>query len=111
MSRKSYDRKNLVVLIFSENECYTEVVLPDNPKVKKSGTAIDEGGGTWTAPDPNDPAKPAQTQEIGRGRYFGRCDSHWGVVGVYDRTNLGHLNAMVSDACNATDKSPSYLED
>lgn len=111
MGRKSYDRKNLVVLTFAENACYTEVVLPDDPKVEKSGTTIDEVSGTWTSPDPNDPAKPTQTLNIGQGRYFDRCDSRRGVIGVYDRTNLNHLGAMVSDACSVTDKSSPCLED
>lgn len=111
MSRKSYDRKNLVVLMFSENECLAEVVQPDSSRVEKSGTTIDEVSGTWTSPDPNDPAKPTQTLEIGQGRYFDRCDSHRGVIGVYDRTDLRHLNTMVSNACSATDKFPPCLEE
>ena len=30
-------------------------------------------------------------------------DSRYGLIGIYDRTNIEHLNAMVSDAISATE--------
>ncbi len=106
----SYNRENLVVLMFSDNVCYTVVVSADDLRVKKSGATIDEENGTWTAPHPGDPALAPQTQKIGEDRYFSR-GSRWGVIGVYDRTNLSQLNSMVRDSQTATDDSSSFLDD
>lgn len=98
----SYSRGDLVVLMYADNHCYTNVVSADNLRVKKSGATINERDGTWTAPHPSDPALAPQTQPIGGSRYFHR-GSRWGVIGVYDRTKLEHLDSMVSDAQEATD--------
>ncbi len=106
----SYNRENLVVLMYSDNVCYTIVVLADDPKVEKSGATIDEKNGTWTAPHPGDPALAPQTQRIGEDRYFNR-GSRWGVIGVYDRTKLEHLNSMVRDSQSATEDTSPFSED
>lgn len=106
----SYDRSDLVVLMYSENNCYTIVVLTDDPRVEKSRATIDEKSDTWTAPHPGDPALAPQTQKIGEDRYFDR-GSRWGVIGVYDRTKLEHLNSMIRDSQEATDDTSSFLED
>ncbi len=105
-----YNRDNLVVLVYSDNVCYTVVVRADDPRVEKSRATIDEKSGTWTAPHPSDPALAPQTQEIGKNRYFNH-GSRWGVIGVYDRTKLEHLNSMVRDSQEATDDTSSFLED
>ncbi|MEK7195466.1 MAG: hypothetical protein AAB655_02105 [Patescibacteria group bacterium] len=106
----AYKRENLVVLMFADNECYTDVVLPDDPKVKKSRAVIEENKGTWTAPHPSDPALAPQTRKIGESRYF-EHGSRWGVIGVYDRTLLNHLAAMVSAGCGATDRTSPHEVD
>lgn len=105
-----YTRSNLVVLIYADNNCYTSVVLPDDPRVESSRARIDEQNGVWSAPHNSDPAKSRQTQEIGEMRYFERGSRH-GVIGVYDRTDIQHLNAMVSAAQQATDSTPAYSSD
>lgn len=105
-----HSRSDLVVLMYSENNCYTVVVLADDPRVGKSGTTIDESNGTWTVPHPGDPALAPQTKKIGESRYF-EHGSRWGVIGVYDRTKLEHLNSMVHNSQEATDSTSSFLED
>ena len=95
--------------MFADNNSYTNVVLADDPPVKKSGATINERDGTWTAPHPSDPAKLPQTRKIGESRYFEV--SCWGVIGVYDCTKLEHLNSMVRDSQGATDNTPPFLAD
>ena len=42
-----------------------------------------------------------------------RCDygAKWGAIGVYDRTNLNHLNSMVHAAREATRDRGSLIKD
>ncbi len=97
-----YKKENLVVLMYASNTCYTNVVLPDNPSVKEAKTIIDADAGTFTAPDPHAYGSVGTYQIGGNPR---RCPlgSRWGTIGVYDRTNLGHLNNMVHAANSATE--------
>jgi hypothetical protein len=96
-----YLRTNLVVLMYSENNCYTTVVVPDDPRVTKAGVIIDEAHGTWkfTGTAAWDIQNPVR--QIGKG-YVRQQGSRWGVIGVFDRTSLDQLDSMNSYSKEAT---------
>jgi len=98
INHQYFERKDLVVLMYASNSCYTTLVGADDPKVSEAKVTIDAKAGTWTGQDPSYYA--VVTRPIGTSRY---CDhrSRWGVIGVYDRTNLTHLNQMISTAREA----------
>jgi hypothetical protein len=106
--------ENLVALCWASNTCYTtvcELKDIDNKRVydgedKKYWSwgklKIDLEKGTWK-----------QGEKFGKiGRHFSgermSCcwnDSRYGLIGIYDRTNLAHLNAMIFDSREATEDS------
>ncbi len=106
----SFKRENLIVLMYASNNCCTKVVLPDDPRVKESGAIIDEEKGIWSAPNSEDPAREPQIQKIGQSRHIFRGCRH-GVIGVYDRTNFKHLEAIVYDGCEAVRDTGSLIDD
>ena len=83
--REKFMRKNLVVLRHCCNFCYTEVVsLSAVPEVE-----VDTASGTWTV-GTCDPCP------------IGGSISFHNVIGVYDRTKINHLTAMVRASQKAT---------
>ncbi len=87
-------RRNLVVLRYAFNECYTQVVTLTDSEVKKEKIVINERGGTWSKPGSLDaPFK------IGKS-CFPR-QSSYEIIGIYDRTQLKHLDSMVHDSNEA----------
>ena len=42
-----FDRKNLIVLMYASNPCYTTVLELNDPQVLKADVLIDEERGTW----------------------------------------------------------------
>lgn len=103
------NEKNLVALIWANNECYTQVVEPsfvsgregmggemgESPKPWKwAKLELDIKKGTWKHGEKHG--------NIGRG-YLPYGFSSYGLIGIYDRTNMKHLNAMVHDAMEAVD--------
>jgi len=87
-------RRSLVVLRYSENEAVIKVVSLRDPEVKKAGLVINELNNTWTSPDMGmEPIKIGNNFPAIRGFSFA-------IIGVYDRTNLRHLNAMIDLTMN-----------
>jgi|GEM_PF-1914250 len=104
MTRKGkYRMENLVVLEYSENECYTNVVSAGK---KIQGLEIDSENGLWSFREWKD-------IEIGESRnindYHGIARKY-GVIGVYDRTNTKHLDFMVSAGREATKSRGSVID-
>lgn len=87
MPNKSED---LVFLSFAMNCCYT-TLSEECPK--EVTVNLDDGSWTYTR-------EPDRTYRIGEGcRIGGRT---YGIIGVYDRRNVGHLSSMISNAREAT---------
>ena len=95
--------KDLVVLAYSQNECYTSVlsIKQAEEKYKEYGFSVDAEKNTWSF-DKKDYLIP-----ISRTCQHG---SRWGIIGVYNRNNDRHLGLMVSHSKEAT-SSPSYHDD
>jgi len=88
---KKYRKKDLVALIFASNTCYTNVVPLS--KVRTKDFSVDIKRGTWSYGKWED-------SRIGKSRYIGA--DKYGVIGVYDRTKIAHLNSIVHDGQEAT---------
>lgn len=88
-------REDLVVLRFSQNDCYVEVV-----SVEKAGVRIDETVRRWNTVAGN----WAEWSDIGttNGVEHARGTTRSGyVIGVYNRMRMSHMNAMVRAATEA----------
>lgn len=96
-----HDRKKLLVLMFSKNPACLDLFLADSAQVKECGVIINEKGGTWTMPNPEDPARPRETYQIGQSRRLTK-NHHFPPIGVFHRGNMRHLQAMVSAVSNFT---------
>lgn len=103
----SFDRKNLLALMYATNECYTRVVELDDKDLAKSNLVVDEQRGVWSLP--KDWQDPKRTWKIGESRYVPH-GSRYGVIGVYDRSSTQQLDSMVHSAGEAT-RSPHYGTD
>lgn len=90
-----FDEKNLVALVFAPNNCYVNVVGLDKVVV-----GIDIEKGVWYHKNNAIP--------IGKGRY---TKYKKGIIGIYDRTNIDHLDSMVHQVKEATRDRSSLLED
>ena len=106
-----HNRGDLVVLVYAANNCYTDLLLPDDPRVAKAGVTIDEARGTWTYSGLNESAhRVTQQHQIGEG--FSRPHGwRWGVIGVYNKADLEHLRSMISDAKEALKEQGSVIDD
>jgi hypothetical protein len=109
--------ENLVALIYANNECYTNVVELSEVDQRPVTDPIE---GPWTWPklvvdleegvwyqEGETPAK------IGRAHFrhhFGGSILKYGLIGVYDRTNIRHLNTMVSNSKEATEDRNRYID-
>lgn len=109
-TNRTYKRENLVVLVYADNTLYTRVFPPDHPEVQKHHVIIYENEGIWSAPHNSDSGMLRQIPRIGEKRYIA-WGCRYGAIGVYDCTNLEHLNSMLCHAKEATDPPPSQLDD
>ena len=91
-------RENLVFLAYSSNTCYTQLSEGDEPK----GCSVDLEKGVWTF--------GGGVFQIGM--EMRHCDwgCYWGVIGVYDRSNLEHLKNLLYHSREAV-RGPSRLDD
>jgi hypothetical protein len=101
------NEKDLVALVWASNNCYTKVVEPSCvSEHETTGGEMDEPRYTWKwAKLEFDLEKGTWKHgkkygNIGRG-YLPYGFSRYGLVGIYDRTNIKHLDAMVHDAMSA----------
>ena len=92
-------RKNVVVLVYAPNNCYTRVVpLAEAEEVTvncQDGLWFD-GGGT--------------IRQIGEHRNCGLDSVREGVIGVYDRSLIEQLNSMLHAAEYATRQPPCMAD-
>lgn len=103
------DERNLVALVWANNTCYTAVVEPSFVSEREvMGGEMGEPPCTWKwAKLELDLTKGTWRHghkhgNIGRG-YLPYGFSKYGLIGIYDRTDIRHLHAMVSDAMEAVD--------
>jgi hypothetical protein len=108
MTEQKFEERNLVALVWASNTCYTNVVDPsyvserevDGSKAGKTykwkwaKLELDLVKGTWKHGEKHG--------RIGRG-YLPYGFGAYGLVGIYDKTNLQHLDAMIHDAMEAVD--------
>lgn len=104
MKRKHqrFQIKDLVVLMYARNECYTNVVDAKEALSEYPGLSVDLKKGKWSYVRGS---KLWEDVEIGRSidHEYG-CRG--GVIGVYDRTRTEQLNSMVHHAREATREIP-----
>ena len=91
--------KDLVVLQYAFNECYVQVVSVQRA-IKESRLAINTDNETW-----------GDGIEIGKGLLRASYQGRDGVIGVYDRRNLKHLDQMVHDAVEGTREPAPFSDD
>jgi len=101
MKRRGYKvpRRNLVVLCFSPNICYTQVKGYERAH-KEHGLEVDLKEGTWTWNH--------NTYHIGEARPLNHKE---GVIGVYNRASTQQLDSMVHKAREATQSPGSCFDD
>jgi hypothetical protein len=94
---------NLVYLTFASNTCYVTVA-----EVKPKDVTLDLENGTWSTTAVERGMK--STFEIGAYRtYFD--DGRYGTIGVFNRTNIKHLNSLAHAATTAVRERGSMLDD
>ena len=87
--------KDLVVLSFAENTCYTKVERAN--AVCDERLRIDVSRGVWSY-------SPWKDVRIGHSRFIDRC-SREGVIGVYNSRDIRQLSSMVHDAMETVDRN------
>jgi hypothetical protein len=91
-TKNQYKLENLVVLQYSPNACYTNVVDASSRECTPyEELTLDLENGKWTYHLSH---RVKRTKEIGQSGYV-PSGERGGVIGVYDRTNIKHLNSMV----------------
>lgn len=99
-TEKEILEENLVILRYSPNICCTQVVnLKDEPSKKFE---LDLEKRVWSFD---------KWEKIPIGTSRSDRDYRDGIIGVYDRTNIKHLNSMVNDAKKFTESLGSVLDD
>ncbi len=99
-----FRKEDLVVLKYASNSCYTQVITAEEAEQQTENLIIDTVNGTWTF--------DGETFSIGeRGiRWHGSRKKRYGIIGVYDRTNIRHLDLMVIDGKEATEADRSLVD-
>ena len=96
------DKKNLVVLCYASNTCYTTVVPLDE---NEQDVRVNIPKSCWSM---------VKTKRLYRiGEEMRHCDNgcRGGVIGIYDRTNINHLDYMVHHSGEATESESSASDD
>jgi len=91
MTKNRFEIKNLVALCYSDNHNYCTV----RNASKVRSLTIDASRGTWSY---------NQFKNIKIGESRENYNNPHGVIGVYDRTVIDHLDSMVSDAIESVDE-------
>lgn len=110
-----YKEENLVVLSYVSNTLAKATELKKFLKAQDGSNDIevDLANGRWTYKDEcnNSPdrCRGIKGFDFGKGRH-GRWGSRWGVIGIFDRTNIDHLNGMLYESRVAT-AEPTYSQD
>ena len=88
----SFDK--LIVLIYADNTCYTNVVPIEIAFRKHNSFYVDMSNMKWGYNE--------KEYLIGKSRYIER-HQHYGVIGVYLKNSIEQLNSMVRHAQLALD--------
>jgi hypothetical protein len=109
--KPKHDINYLVVLQYNSNNCYTDVTKLDINNLPGGVLSVDPSEGTWQAKNARLGHWPTVNLRIGVD--VRRCDDtrRFGVIGIYDCTNVTHLGKMISDAKEATRKKMCYVSD
>ncbi|MBU0907189.1 MAG: hypothetical protein KKD18_04345 [Nanoarchaeota archaeon] len=102
--------KQLVVLAYADNTCYTRVLSLAEAREVDPALFVYPHKGTWSFMQRGLSKPGYRERTIGEG-IAGERGSRGGIIGVYDATNLEHLNAMVHMAREATREPSSPLDD
>jgi len=89
--------KDLVILMYASNTCYTTVQKTE-PRLPE-GLEIDLDTCSWKFDN--------RRYTIGEMRHC-ECGCRWGVIGVYNRQDIAHLNAMVYHGNEAVREHMSF---
>ena len=104
MNRMGELKEDLIVLMYASNNCYFEIV-PYHDGIKN--LSVDFIKGTWSY-------REWENNQIGKARDFfykngiGRFNE--GIIGVYNKTKIEHLNSMVFDIIEAR-RDPNECSD
>ena len=98
-------KENLVALVGKSNSTHTHVVSISNPDTE--GLKINLKKQTWKY---KQETREYNIGDLGiNGRRAGRTGEHVdGVVGVYDRTNITHLQTMIYHARAVIEESNDW---
>jgi len=107
MAEDKFKLENLVVLQFSSDILFTEVVDAKTKSPKELKINLRQG--TWTYHMNSFSHKGEDTMQIGESGFI--IHSEGRVIGVYDRTNNDHLNSMVHAGKEATTYKPTITEE
>jgi hypothetical protein len=98
-------KEDVIVLQYASNTCYTNVVKLEDAKIK--GLKVDLDKGVWSF-------EGCKNIPVGNSRraYPHNCGSQHesGIIGIYDKENIEHLNSMAFHVKEATEK-PCFSED
>ena len=94
--------EDLVVLRYAQNECYTSVVAAADVEDDKFNIDLEKQ--VWSY-------REWENRKIGQGRPTHDVTDHYGIIGVYDRTNTNHLDSMVHDASESVRERHVHDED
>lgn len=88
-------KEDFVVLVYSQNNCYTSVlsVKEAEKKYKEQEFSLDIDKKTWTF--------KGDHYSLAKSRWCARA-ARWGVISVYNRLNDKHLDLMVGTSKEAT---------
>jgi hypothetical protein len=103
----TYKLENMVVLRYTRNTCYVEVV-PLADALDIMGLKVNFEKGEWSSNVSLGVGHGERsTRKIAQPIIVHRAylRSEGAPIGVYDRTNIDHLNAMASATINATESN------
>jgi hypothetical protein len=106
----TFKKEDLVALIWGSNTCHTKVVDPDYVSERQVYDGEDKKHWKWAKLklDLKEGTWKHGKKEAKIGKHFrDPCgiwsENRYGLIGIYDRTNLEHLDSMVDDAQAATE--------
>lgn len=106
-------KEDIIVVKFAPNICYAKVTtlesaLDEFNQSEKGAFSVDLENKTWSY-------KPRSARDIlnipiGNSRHISQ-ELKFGIIGVYDRTSINHLDSMVHCVIDATHYEDSNIHD
>lgn len=94
VKQTKHSLQDLVVLEFAVNNRYMQVITVDQASQMYPHFSLDIDHGKWSY-------KSGKDISIGRKRSLQNVEDYEGVLGVYDKRNITHLDFMVKDAASS----------